>query len=437
MKSVYLLSLLLSLSLSQVIPDGTPRLSGAGYITTDCTRLQLGQEAPFPNYFLDQTNNYFLPNLRLLASQRDLPNSCRRGLRFPNYGCAEATFNILPNLPAAYAKGLFATPNSYRALLRFTGGSEELQNTGNPAENKGFAFKLFKVGGVKLIPGFEDDNHFDFEFSAFPVFPSGNETVFAAAIMSRTQVNGGGDRGRSLFGTAYPATAALAAQERVNNSVSSVLLMPYWSACAFKYGPDPLPSPAAKYRVFPCDGVNQTFFNQSTAAPDHLTQDLTNRLAARSYCFVFQVQLQTDACKQPINDWAVEWLEADAPYVTVATIDIPIQAVQTEANNHTCKHFTISPWRVTNEHRPLGAHNRVRLLSHMNSANQRFVLNHIFDPITQRSYAGFQYFTADELTLDNNYVSPKLKTGNPYSPNPGQYHQPTPMFPPCPSRQCS
>jgi len=390
----------------------------------------IGQEAPFPNYFIDMSNNYYLPNLRLLQAQRDLPNSCRRGLRFPNYGCVEATFNVLPNLPAAYAKGLFATPASYRALLRFTGGSEELQNTGNPADNKGFAFKLFNVGGRKLVPGFEDDNHFDFEFSAFPVFPSGNETVFAANIFSRVQVMGGGDRGRSLFGGAFPAAAATALLERTNNSVSSVLLMPYFSVGAHKHGMAPLPSPAAKYRVFPCDGVNTTFFNQSNAAPDHLTQDLTARLAARDYCFVFQVQLQTNACNQPINDWSVEWLETESPYFTVATINITTQVVQTEGNNNTCRHFTINPWRVTEDHRPLGSHQRVRLLSHLNSANQRLVLNHINDPITQKTYAGFQYFAADEIGTDNNFKLPALKFGTPFNPLPGQYHYVTPPTPP-------
>jgi len=287
-----------------------------------------------------------------------------------------------------------------------------------------------------LVPGFEDDNHFDFEFSAFPVFPSGNETVFSANIFSRVQVSGGGDLGRPLFARAYPAAAATALLERTNNSVSSVLLMPYFSVGAHKHGMDPLPSPAAKYRVFPCDGTT-TFFNQSGAAPDHLTQDLTTRLAARDYCFVFQVQLQTNVCRQPINDWAVEWLESESPYFTVATINITSQVVQTEGNNHTCKHFTINPWRVTEPHRPLGSHQRVRLLSHMNSANQRFVLNHINDPITFKNYAGFQFFAPDEIGTDNNFKLPAIKVGNPFNPLPGQYHQPTPPPLVCPPRTCN
>jgi catalase len=324
---------IIGLSLAQTLPDGTPRLSGAGYVTTDCKNLVLGQEPPFPNNYIDEVNNYLYPNIRLLQSQRDLPGYYRRTFHFPTIGCVDATFNVRADLPVAMQKGIFQAGVSYPAFLRFSGFDQETQNV-TGGDTKGLAIKIYNVPGTKLLPGFTDDTHMDIVFNAAPVFTFGNETDFAAGVMSRTQLGGGGDVQRSKFGPLYPADGARSAAEHKNNTVDSVLKMPFYAISPYRFGLDPLPSPAAKYRVFPCSGVNPAI-NYTGATVDYLTIDMTSRLAAAPYCFWFQVQLQKDPCLHPINDFGVEWLETDTPYITVATINIPSQVVLTD-NNATC-----------------------------------------------------------------------------------------------------
>src|SRR4051794_34867811 len=68
-----------------------------------------------------------------------------------------------------------------------------------------------------MLPGFEDDTHFDIVFNAAPVFTFDNETGFAAGVMSRTQLCGGGDQCRSRFGLQYQADAARSAAEHKNS----------------------------------------------------------------------------------------------------------------------------------------------------------------------------------------------------------------------------
>jgi hypothetical protein len=403
-----------ALALAQTLPDGTPRLSGAGYVTTDCKNLVLGQEPPFPNNYIDEVNNYLYPNIRLLQSQRDLPNYYRRTFHFPTIGCVDATFDVLPNLPAAMQKGIFKAGASYPTLLRFSGFDQETQNVAG-GDTKGLAMKI-TVPGPKILPGFEDDNHMDIVFNAAPTFTFENETSFAAGVMARTALCGGGDACRSKFGPIYQAAAARSAAEHKNNTVDSVLKMPFYAISPYRFGLDPLPAPAAKYRVYPCSGVNPAI-NYTGATPDYLTIDMTSRLAASAYCFYFQIQLQKDPCLHPINDFGVEWLETDTPYITVAVINIPSQVVQTD-NNATCRHNTMNAWRVIPEHRPLGSLNRARLFAMMNSHNQRLSLDNVVEPITGLRHPGLQFWSPDELGINTNFVPPRIKSGFPGNPNP-------------------
>lgn len=410
-KILLLISLLWVSSLSQ--PDGTPRLSGEGFVTTDCQNLQLGEEPPFPNNYIDEINNYLYPAIRQLQSQRDLPGNYRRTFHFPTVGCVNATVTVRGDLAPEFQVGIFQPNKTYQAYLRFSGFDQETQNT-TGGDTKGFALKLFNVPGTKLLPGFENTTDFDFVANAFPVFTFNNETVFSAGVMSRTQLCGGGDKCRSQFNTMYPAAANRSALEHRNNTVISQLTMPYFAISPFKFGLAPLPSPAVKYRFFPCGEVDPAV---STPGPtgDYLTVDMTNRLNQSDYCFLFQLQFQKDPCAQPINDFSVEWLQTDTPYITFATINIPKQVVQTDTNP-TCRHLAMNVWRVTEEHRPLGSLNRARLFAMMNSQNQRLSLDNVVEPITQKRYPGFQFWVPGELGVNENFRAAKLKENFPGNP---------------------
>jgi len=392
-------------------------------------RLAVGEEEPFPNYWVDEVNNYLYPNLRLLQAQRDLPGSHRRAFNFPTIGCAEATFNVLPNLPASVSRGIFATPASYRAFLRFSGFDQELHNN---SDSKGLAMKVFGVTGAKLLPGFTTDPNVDFLFNANPILPQNNETVLAAAVMARTQLSGGGDRGRASFQNFYPLPYARDLSERGNASVSSSLNLPYYSVSPYKLG---LTGAAVKYRVFPCAGAEAPGFNVAAAATNYLSVDLAAKLAANPFCFLFQVQIQNSACNQPINDLSVEWLETESAFVTVATINMTVQTVTNDLNL-TCRHTAFNPWRITAEHRPLGSANRARLFAYMNSQNQRLSLNSAVEPSTGLVHPGWQKWTAAEIGINDQFTVPAIKTAFPYNPEAGNFQVPYVPPTPCQPRLC-
>jgi catalase len=329
--------------------------------------------------------------------------------------------------------GIFATPGKvYNAYLRFSGQDKEDQND-TRGDAKGLAIKLLNVPGKKLLPGFEDDPNFDLQFNGFPVFISQNETTFASGVQARTELCGGGDRCRAPFGMKFVPNAAVGAMEVANNTVSCQLCMPHYAISPFQFGKKTLPNPAVKYRVFPCTYLPSIGLPLPAGTTrDYLTQDMRTRLATRDYCFDFQLQFQMNTCQHPINDWLTEWKESDTPFVTVARINIPKQDIA-DNNDYTCRHVTINAWRVTEDHRPLGSLNRARLFDLMNSHNQRLSLDNLEEPFTRRRHPGLQFWTPDELGINENFKPATLKAGffgNPIDPN---Y---TPTAQSCPAQSC-
>jgi len=305
--------------------------------------------------------------------------------------------------------GIFQAGTTYQALLRFSGQNKEQQND-TRGDVKGLAIKLFNIPGKKLLPGFEDDDKMDIVFNAFPVFVPQNETGFSASVLSTGVVGGGGGVSSARFGQTFTQNGAISAMELANNSVSSQLMMPYYAISPYQFGSGALPKAAVKYRMWPCNYTQSIGLPLPVGTPaNYLTVDMKTRLAAREYCYLFQVQFQTDPCIHPINDFLTEWKESDTPFITFATVTIPQQTVMDD-NDVICRHAAFNAWRVIDEHRALGSLSRARLFAMMNSQNHRFSLNNVVEPTTPRYYPGVQYLAPEELGINENFKAFRLKT---------------------------
>jgi len=305
--------------------------------------------------------------------------------------------------------GIFQAGAVYPVFLRFSGQNKEQQND-QRGDVKGIAMKISNVPGRKLLPGFEDDHQMDIVFNAFPVFIPQNESAFSAAVLSTGVVCGGGSQCAARFGQTFTTNGAVAAMELANNTVSSQLMMPYYAISPYQFGSGALPKAAVKYRMWPCNYTASIGLPLPAGTPpDYLTQDMRTRLAARDYCYLFQVQFQKDPCLHPINDFLTEWKESDTPFITFGTVNIPQQTLMDD-NDFLCRHAAFNAWRVIDEHRALGSLSRARLFAMMNSQNQRFSLNNVVEPTTPRYYPGVQYLAPDELGINENFRSFRIKT---------------------------
>src|SRR5262249_55100132 len=113
-----------------------------------------------------------------------------------------------------------------------------------------------------------------------------------------------------------------------------------------------------------------------TAAEQVFRPALVAELRKRPYEFDIQVQLSTDLIRMPVEKTTVVWPESLSPFVTVAKLRLPQQQIGGEDNFEKMDKTSMSPWRVTEEHRPLGTIMQARLEVYRTSSILRHEANH-------------------------------------------------------------
>jgi hypothetical protein len=103
---------------------------------------------------------------------------------------------------------------------------------------------------------------------------------------------------------------------------------------------------------------------------------LVPELRERPYEFDVQVQLSTALVRMPVEKTTVRWPESLSPYVTVAKLRLPHQDIGGEDNFERMDKTSMSPWRVTEQHRPLGNIMRARKEVYRQSSILRHQTNH-------------------------------------------------------------
>src|SRR4029450_11037880 len=74
-----------------------------------------------------------------------------RGAHAKAIGVVKAEVEILGDVPAAYAQGIYAKPGSHGALIRFSSASNHLGPDAQLGPVLGFAIKIFDIDGSKLV----------------------------------------------------------------------------------------------------------------------------------------------------------------------------------------------------------------------------------------------------------------------------------------------
>jgi hypothetical protein len=277
------------------------------------------------------------------ATQKRHPTGTRR--RF-NQGrataCVDAEFTVLDGLPAGHRVGLFATPRTYRASIRFANASS---TTDRDADIRGMSVRVLGVEGANLTPG---ATAHDFILNSHPVMMVPGTREFLELL----QANEAGGFRRIAYFLTHPGAARVAAAGRTHPTCH--LDLNYWSTTPYLFGPNR----AVKYIVSPASTRRSPMPPARTDT--YLLDAMRARLADADAVFDFMVQFQTDSRRMPIEDASVEWKRQDSPYVPVARIRIPRQSVDDPARIAACEQMAFNPWHCLAEHRPLGSMNRAR-----------------------------------------------------------------------------
>jgi hypothetical protein len=309
-----------------------------------------------------------------------------RGAHAKAIGVVKAEVEILDDVSAAYAQGIYAKPGRHGALIRFSSASNHLGPDALLGPVLGFAIKIFDVDGAKLVEDEPNSTTFDLVLKNNPTFiaNTAKHYLFIQEIGndSGRYLARGKDGFRELLTDLLTGKGTLEQSEwaweelfafvkAAQTPVRNPLLSTYWTMAAVRHG-----EYVAKVRVAPAAESAARAIHREldlNAGADVFSPALVDELQAQAFDFELQVQLCTDLDAMPVNDVTVEWPEQLSPFVTVGRVHLPRQDIS--GNFEKGDALAFNQWRVTDDHRPLGEIMDVRRI-YTASAKVRRTLNH-------------------------------------------------------------
>ncbi|QDU29336.1 Catalase [Anatilimnocola aggregata] len=293
----------------------------------------------------------------------------RRDVHVKSHGCALGTLQVLPNLPAELAQGIFSREQTFEAVVRFSNAASQPQPDYVP-DGRGLALKVLGVNGESLLP--EGNNLAtggtatqDFVMVNHPVFIARNvkdflriEQTLADTADNKLETLKGALTGGDWNPLNWHWREALTAAQIVGKLPAHPASLTYFSMAPIRYG-----DYIAKYRARSAGEVAGTILalmNQLGQQADAFRVMLKETLRSQHILFEFQVQLCTSAERMPIEDATIEWPESESPYRTVALLLLPRQEIATAEQRVTCDQLSFNVWHAIRAHQPLGGINRLR-----------------------------------------------------------------------------
>ena len=299
----------------------------------------------------------------------------RRGQHAKATGCVQGVFTIRDDVADELRYGVFKQPKrSFHAIVRFSNASESFYPDGR-GDARGMAVKLLDVDGEPAMPGIKN-RHQDFVTVNLPVFPFATPADYVRFFDIRaTPVVG--DLLAGAWFALFHAGNLTSVVPLVSETVASPL-MTYWSGSPYWLGPAGTSGGhAVKYSFVPrFDGAASPPEEPTSKTDDYLSHTLAHYLRTQKAVFEFRVQLQTDALAMPVEDTSVEWDEDVSKPISVATLTIPAQDVDSSAGRALAEEgetMSFSPWNALAEHRPMGGINRMRQAVYVASQKERAV----------------------------------------------------------------
>jgi hypothetical protein len=273
-----------------------------------------------------------------------------------------AELEVLGDLPAHARQGLFAKPGRYDARVRLSNGSVDIMRDRRP-DIRGFGLRVLGVDGDGALGGTTKAQ--DFVLINREVFGFRKPDEFVELVTAL--VDGPLSLVRHIV-RRYGLFAGLKRLREITRSMarpfSGFATESFFSAAPIANGPY-----AVRVRLRP-EATAASATTRDWAA------DLRAHLARGPIRYELQLQFYSDDKTTPIEDGAVDWAEASAPYVTVARLAIPQQPLDGadgKALSDEVERATFDPWEALAAHRPLGATMRARKHAYFASQKTRGV----------------------------------------------------------------
>lgn len=312
--------------------------------------LDLAEEKLFP--YEEESLNEIIKLMSEQMRGRFKPGQFERGGNTKTHGLVKATVTIRDDIPEHMRKGIFATQRSYPAYVRFSGPGPDVPADIQDVGFGSMAIKIMDVPGEKIMQ--EEKLTQDMISICTPTFVTGD-------TRSNARLQDWSLRNMPIYYFLDPRDSHLLdflMQSLWNETQFNPLGQRYYSCVPYLLGE----GQAMLYSFSPKTEVDKTIPGVPFGnVPDNYLKDnMMKTLDKQSVEFDLQLQLQTDAHKMPIENAAVRWPEKLSPFISAATIHIPQQKFDHQAQFDFTKQLTINPWHCLKEHRPLGNQSRAR-----------------------------------------------------------------------------
>ena len=273
------------------------------------------------------------------------------------------TFEVKDNLPSHARYGLFAKPGVYKSWIRLSNGGAERVSDRRP-DVRGFAFKVLGVEGEGAL-GMPTDSQ-DFALINQPAFAFAKSEEFVSLVLALAKGT------KSMLGYVLKRYGIIGAFKLLKKMAGAFGRPFKGFAVETFYSAAPIACGIYAARV-------RLVARQNDVGPqgENLSTDVILRLAVAPLRYDVQLQFFVDEQQTPIEDASVDWPEAVAPYVSVATLTLPVQQVSTQDGRELARHIeaaVFDPWCALAEHRPLGEVMRARRVVYYHSQLERGVI---------------------------------------------------------------
>ncbi len=333
--------------------------------------LKIAEERLLPGEeeFVDSIIASFQQQMRGLWK----PGGFERGGNTKTQGMVRAEFIVHDGLPAALRHGIYAQPRSYPAWMRFSGPGPYVTPDIDDVGFMSISVKLMGVPGPKLM----DEEKFTQDL--FGVSPP---TFVTPDVRANAQLQQESLKNASIFyflNLHRPHLLDLVMQGLWIKTQSSPFEAPYFSCVPYLLGE----GQAMQYSFWPKTGRRTPIPRLPLRPPDdYLRAAMVAALQAGDVELDVRLQLQTDAHLMPIENAAVLWPERLSPRLSAATLRIPRQRFDSQAQMDFARRLSYNPWHSIAEHRPLGNQSRARQRIYLELSRLRHEMNAVphFEP---------------------------------------------------------
>jgi hypothetical protein len=328
--------------------------------------FKIAEEKPMPDEeaYLDSIIASFEKQMRGLWK----PGEFERGGNTKTHGIVRGEFRVHDHLPAELRHGIYAEPRTFRAWVRFSGPGPYITPDIDDVGFMSISVKLLGIPGPKLM----DDEKFTQD-----MFGVSTPTFVTPDTRANAQLQIESCQNASIFyfvNFHRSHVLDLIMQGLWIKTQSSPFEAPYFSCVPYLLGE----GQAMQYSFWSLRKRRTPIPRLPLRPPDdYLRNAMVATLAKEDVEFDVRLQRQTDPHLMPIENNAVLWPEKLSPRVSAATLHIPRQKFDSQAQLDFAKQLSFNPWHSIPEHRPLGNQSRARKRMYQTLSRLRHRMNDV------------------------------------------------------------